>query len=103
MILGSGREPLSRTIYFRAALFCLLLAFPLFGQPADDRDPAAAELDAVEKAVFSFPPDPHYPHDPFMLVTLIGRTCVAPFSTGAAECKNEQLMRRIKCKKTLHL
>jgi tRNA(adenine34) deaminase len=70
MILGSGREPLSRTICFRAALFCLLLAFPLFARPAEDRDPAAAELDSVEKAVFSFAPDPHYPHDPFILVTL---------------------------------
>ena len=52
-------------------LFFVLTAFPFFSIPADDiANDEAAELNKLEKAVISAVPDPRYPHDRFILVTL---------------------------------
>jgi tRNA(adenine34) deaminase len=46
-----------------------LAAFPFFSLPSEDIE-EAAELNKLEKAVASTIPDPRYPHDRFILVTL---------------------------------
>jgi tRNA(adenine34) deaminase len=52
-------------------LFSFVACIPFAGIKADDGDSSeAAELDELERAVFSMIPDPQHPHDPFILVTL---------------------------------
>jgi tRNA(adenine34) deaminase len=70
MISGTKRKPLLRATHFRMVLLSSLLSFSLLARPADNRNSDAAELDKMEKAVLAAKPDPHYPHDRFILVTL---------------------------------
>lgn len=56
---------------FIAFLFFLTLTLvsqPVFAEDLAQKD--AAELAEIEKAVQIFKPDPRYPHDPFILITL---------------------------------
>jgi tRNA(adenine34) deaminase len=51
----------------------ILLAVGLFFSSTyagEDENKVATELDALEKQVFSLVPDPHYPQDRFVLITL---------------------------------
>lgn len=60
------KADLTTTRAGRLALICLFVLSPAFNVPADEQ----AELVEIEKAVMSMVPDPRYPHDPFILVTL---------------------------------
>jgi len=70
MISGAERKLVSQATHFRIVLLSSLLSFSLLARPADNRDSEAAELDKLEKAVLSAIPDPRYPHDRFIIVTL---------------------------------